>query len=157
MDEQGVTLESTGGVSHHFTELVLDYTGTLALDGELLPGVTERLTDLARFFRITVLTADTFGSARAQLEVLPADVHIVRTGTDKADFVRELGAEQVIAIGNGRNDIPMMRLAGLRIGIIGPEGAVGELFGGVDVVVADIRQALDLVRNPLRLKATLRE
>jgi soluble P-type ATPase len=68
-----------------------------------------------------------------------------------------MGGEKVIAIGNGRNDIPMMEFAGLAIAVIGPEGASGELLRVVDVVVRDVIEALDLIAHPLRLKATLRD
>ena len=44
--------------------LVLDYNGTLAVDGRPLPGVKARLKRLARSLRIHVVTADTFGKAR---------------------------------------------------------------------------------------------
>ena len=138
------------------TDLVLDYTGVLSLDGALLPGVAERLSALAESVRITVLTADTFGKAREQLNGLPLNVSIVQTGWDKAEFVKRLGTK-VVAIGNGRNDIPMMKLAALRIAIIGPEGASAETLLVADVIVRDVLDALDLITNPLRLKATLRD
>jgi len=51
----------------------------------------------------------------------------------------------------------MMGRAGLKIAIIGPEGASAELVRVADVVVCDIRDALDLIIHPLRLKATLRD
>ena len=63
----------------------------------------------------------------------------------------------MIAVGNGRNDIPLMALAGLTIAVIGREGASVELLLAADVVVRDILDALDLITNPLRLKATLRD
>jgi hypothetical protein len=44
-------------------QLVLDFTGTLSRDGVLLPGVAERLNKLAENLQLTVLTADTFGTA----------------------------------------------------------------------------------------------
>ena len=44
--------------------LVLDYNGTLACDGELLPGVKERLNRLAERMQIHVLTADTLAMIR---------------------------------------------------------------------------------------------
>ena len=157
MSELGIELELGDGVRRRFTDLVLDYTGTLSLDGVLLPGVAERLAVLAKSIRVTVLTADTFGKAREQLAALPVAVRIVATGTEKADLVRELGAAGVIAVGNGRNDVPMMTLAGLRLAVVGPEGAAGELLSLADVVVTDVRHALDLITHPLRLKATLRD
>jgi soluble P-type ATPase len=123
----------------------------------LLPGVAERLATLSQSLRITVLTADTFGTASAQLKGLPVEVRIVQTGAEKADAVRAMVSEKVIAIGNGRNDMPMMEIAGLAIAVIGPEGAACEILRVADVVVKDIHDALDLVSHPFRLKATLRD
>jgi len=157
MSEQGISLDLGQGQTRRFTGLVLDYTGTLSLDGTLLPGVAQRLERLAKDVRITVLTADTFGKAEEQLAGLPVDLHIVETGMDKAGFVKTLGAEHVITVGNGRNDVAMMTLAGLRIAVIGPEGASAELLLVADAVVHNILDALDLITNPLRLKATLRD
>ncbi len=48
--------------------LVSDFTGTLSFDGTLLPGVKELLNRIARIVKVHVLTADTFGTARAALE-----------------------------------------------------------------------------------------
>jgi soluble P-type ATPase len=152
-----VNLTLSDGIPRSFSDLVLDYSGTVSLEGSLLPGVAERFRELARSVRITVLTADTFEKAESQLKGLPVEVRIVRTGQEKADFMRELEPEHAIAIGNGRNDVPMMALAGLSVAVIGPEGAAGELLRVADIVVADIHHALDLIINPLRLKATLRD
>ena len=157
MNEPGVRLELGQDIVRHFTDLVLDYTGTLSLDGALLPGLAERLTTLAGSIHITVLTADTFGKAKEQLARLPVEVHVICTGQDKVELVSRLGAVRVVVIGNGRNDVPMMTLAGLRIAVIGPEGAATELLTVADIVVTDVRHALDLITNPLRLKATLRD
>ena len=139
-----------------FTHLVLDFTGTLSLDGDLLPGVDERLVALARDLDIVVLTADTFGKAREALRHLPVEVQIIRDGDHKAEVLSNMGPEGAIAIGNGRNDIPMMRVAGLGMAVLGPEGAASELLAAAEVMTRDIRDALDLISNPLRLKATLR-
>jgi soluble P-type ATPase len=152
-----VNLTLTDGIPRSFSDLVLDYNGTVSLDGSLLPGVAERLCELARSVRITVLTADTFEKAESQLKGLPVEVRVIRTGSEKAEFMRDLGPERAIAIGNGRNDMPMMAVAGLSVAVIGPEGASGELLRVADIVVTDIHHALDLIIHPLRLKATLRD
>jgi len=157
MKDRYVDLEIEGGKIRRFTDLVLDYTGTLSLDGVLLPGVAERLAGIAAGLRITIMTADTFGMAAEQTKGLPVDFKIIRTGTEKAEAVSMMGGENVIAVGNGRNDVPMMSRAGLGIAIIGPEGASAELVRAADVVVLDILDALDLIVHPLRLKATLRD
>jgi len=140
-----------------FHRLVLDYTGTLSMDGALLPGVGERLLRLSEEITITVITADTFGTARRELEDLPLEVQVIRDGEEKAGVVAIWDPEGVIAIGNGRNDIPMMENAGLSIAVMGPEGVASGLLRSADVVTRDINDALDLILHPLRLKATLRD
>jgi soluble P-type ATPase len=151
-----VQLEMPGGLVA-FTDLVLDYTGTLSLDGSLLPGVGGRLRRLSTDLRITILTADTFGTARARVEGLPVEIRIIRDGKEKAEAVSAIGPDTVIAVGNGRNDVPMMEVAGLSVAVVGPEGAAADLLAVADVVTRDILDALDLLANPLRLKATLRD
>jgi P-type E1-E2 ATPase len=154
---EGVVLKLPGEKPLEITDLVLDFTGTLALDGKVLPGVAERLKTLAERMRIVVLTADTFGTARSVLKNLPVEVHVVETGSDKEiDIVRTIGASKLAVIGNGRNDVPMMNLAALGIAVIGPEGCAPKLLTIAHVVTRDITEALDLLTNPLRLKATLR-
>jgi soluble P-type ATPase len=140
-----------------FRRLVLDFTGTLSEDGALIPGVAERLERLSSVLAITVLTADTFGTARGALEDLPVDVHLIKDGAEKAAVLAGMEPEGVIAIGNGRNDLPMMSVAGLGIAVVGPEGAAGSLLQAADIVTRDIWEALDLPLHPLRVKATLRD
>lgn len=62
-----------------------------------------------------------------------------------------------MAIGNGRNDVAMVKDAAIGIAVIGLEGAAGETIQATDVVVQEIKDALDLIANPHRLKATLRD
>src|SRR3989442_1603895 len=81
--------------------LVLDYNGTLAVDGQLLAGMADMLTRLAQRLQIHVVTADTFGMAAAQLAGLPVQV-LVLSPVSQADaklaFVTGLGPEHVVAI-----------------------------------------------------------
>ena len=139
--------------------LVLDYNGTLAVDGKLLPGVEKRLNSLTRSLTLHVLTADTFGHARdevsrtrCKLSILPA----ARQDRAKRAYVKRLGASQTVCIGNGRNDRLMLKAAALGIAVIQKEGAASEAIAAADLVVSDITDALDLLANPLRLIATLR-
>jgi soluble P-type ATPase len=62
--------------------LVLDFNGTLAVDGTLLPGVKRRLDRLARSVRIHVVTADTFGKARANLANVDCRLEILASGAE---------------------------------------------------------------------------
>jgi len=140
--------------------LVLDYNGTLSIDGNILPGVRERLLSLARFIGIIILTADTFGKAEANLSGIPCRLVILERGDQqeqKAAFLRELGTRNVIAIGNGVNDAKMLKDAGLGIAVIQKEGASFRAISEADIVTASIFDALDLLTNPNRIVATLRD
>lgn len=46
--------------------LVLDYNGTLALDGQMFESVRESLIRLSYHLEIHILTADTFGTVEQQ-------------------------------------------------------------------------------------------
>ena len=139
--------------------LVLDYNGTLAVDGKLIEGVTERLQALSQQLTILVVTADTFGKARSALAGMPCQLEVLPApGQDQAKlaYVQCLGCERVAAVGNGRNDRLMLEVAALGIAVIGQEGASAETLTVAQVVAPHINNALDLLLNPLRLVATLR-
>lgn len=137
--------------------LLLDFTGTLSKCGELLPEVAGRLRELAGKLRIIVASADTFGTAQQALAGLPVEFHLVSTGADKARLIDELGSDNVVAIGNGRNDVAAVKTAVLGIAVIGPEGAAAELVQAADIVVRDILDALNLLIDPRQIIATLRQ
>jgi P-type E1-E2 ATPase len=139
--------------------LVLDYNGTLAVDGALLPGVKRRLAALRSALRIHVVTADTFGKAHASLAGLDCRLEIVKSGGEdraKAAYVRRLRPERVACIGNGRNDRRMLRVAALGIAVVQAEGASTEALAAADLVVPSVSDALELFLNPRRLTASLR-
>jgi soluble P-type ATPase len=139
--------------------LVLDYNGTLAVDGRLIPGVKARLNRLAASLAVHVITADTFGRAAGSLRGVACSLEILKQGGEdraKAAFVRRLGAPRVVCIGNGRNDRLMLRTAALGIVTVQREGAALETVQGADILVHDMRDALDLLLEPRRLVATLR-
>lgn len=141
------------------TNAVFDYNGTLAADGLLLEGVQERIWHLSSQLRMHVVTADTFGSAAMQLQRLPCALAILDAGNQaegKRDFVQNLGADHVVAIGNGRNDRMMLDAARLGIAVCGAEGAAAESVQVSDIVVLHVVDALDLLLKPKRLLATLR-
>jgi soluble P-type ATPase len=152
-------LDIPGYGSLKLEHLVSDFTGTLSVDGKLLPGVRERLTKAAGVFRLHVLTADTFGKARAELEGLPCDVHILKGEAhdiQKEHYVKQLGPDAVVALGNGNNDRRMLRTARLGIAVVETEGCSVEAATSADILVTRAVDAIDLLLNPLRLKATLR-
>jgi soluble P-type ATPase len=142
-----------------FKHLVLDYNGTLAVDGELLPGVKDALRGLAEELQIHILTADTFGKVRSRVEGVPCELSILPVesqDTGKLDYVKSLGAEHTVCVGNGRNDRLMLKEAALGVAVILEEGAAVETLVEADIVCTTILSALELLTNPLRLTATLR-
>lgn len=139
--------------------LVLDYNGTLACDGQMIPGVRECLKALAEQIEVHVITADTFGKAASQLEGIPVKLSVLpleNQDTGKLEYVRKLDAGLTACIGNGRNDRLMLKESTLGIAVILEEGTALETLLSADVVFTDIVPALELLMNPLRLTATLR-
>jgi soluble P-type ATPase len=154
-----IKIEIPGYKILQLEHLVLDFNGTLACDGDLLPGVRLCLESLSQQVHIHVLTADTFGKARAALAGLPCELTVFgaeRQDLGKVSYVEKLGAIHVAAIGNGRNDRLMLKAAALAIAVIQKEDASVGTMADVDVVTTDIVHALELLQHPLRLIATLR-
>ena len=139
--------------------VVCDYNGTLAVDGDLLPGVRGSLDALAARVQVHVITADTFGLAKDRLAGSPVGVTIIPAESQeqaKLEFVSKLGSERVMAMGNGRNDCRMLAAAAVGVALIQREGACAEAVMSADVVCTQILDALDLLLQPKRLIATLR-
>lgn len=139
--------------------LVLDFNGTLALDGRIKAGVGELLDKLSRQLSIHILTAGTFGNVEKEVQAFPCRLEILSgpgQTAQKGRYVEELGAQRTVAIGNGRNDRDMLEKAGLAILVIQEEGAAAASLLAADVVCTDILSALNLLLQPLRLTATLR-
>ena len=139
--------------------LVLDFNGTMALDGHLFEGVADRLVCLAEKIQIHVITADTMGNVREETESLPATLKVLqpaRQDVQKLDYILKLGADHCICIGNGRNDRLMLREAALGIAVLEKEGAFAATAQAADLLVRDICSALDLLHYPKRLIAGLR-
>jgi len=154
-----LSIDIPGFGALRLAHLVLDYNGTLAVGGGLLPCVKQRLVRLGRELDVHVVTADTFGKARSALRSVDCKLAILqRENQDraKAAYVRRLGAHATACVGNGRNDRLMLRAAALGIAVLQAEGASAVSIMAADVVTADIRDALDLLLKPLRLVASLR-
>jgi P-type E1-E2 ATPase len=139
---------------------VFDVNGTLATDGGLIYGVAEQIAVLRGKLDVRLLTADTHGRQNEIDGQLRFTADRLRPGgherEQKADYVHALGAQQVVAVGNGANDVEMLKAAAIGIAVIGREGLSGEALAAADVIVNDIHDAIDLLLNPKRLIATLR-
>lgn len=149
--------------------LVCDVNGTIALDGRLIDGVARALSALRDRLEVYLITADTQG--RQQIIDQQLNLRAVRLSpsalsdqdggaaevAQKAAFVRQLGAQRVVAIGQGANDAGMLREAAIGICILSREGLAVEALQAADLVATDILAALELLEKPIRLVATLRK
>jgi soluble P-type ATPase len=144
--------------------LVTDYSGTLSCGGKLTGGVEERLIRLAEVVDLHVLTSDTFGTARRELmnidvtiKILEGDQHDVqkqRYALDRCDPSR------TAALGNGANDRLLLQAVreagGLGVAVDNGEGCATETAAAANLLIHGVANALDLLLEPDRLKATLR-
>lgn len=140
--------------------LVLDVNGTIAVDGKLIRGVADSLKRLQSHLSIQMITADTHGGQAKINSILGLKAERLKAGNEagqKESFVRSLGAEKVLAMGNGANDALMLKAAAIGIAVMGEEGLAVEALTAADIVIADPIRALGLIENPKRLIATLRK
>jgi soluble P-type ATPase len=149
-----VTIPGTDALS--LERLVLDVNGTLTDRGQPIVAAVRAVERLRGELELHILSADTFGTAAALATSIHAEFHRVDSGRDKLDYIELLGAQQCVAIGNGRNDGPMIRAAGLGIAVLGPEGLHAEAFAAADVIAISIDEALGLLTDARTLTATLR-
>jgi len=138
---------------HH---AVFDINGTLAVDGVALVGVADYLQTLGRHLSIHLLTAGTHGNLNELEKELGHPLKIIRTGEDKVNYVKMLGSDSVVAIGNGANDAGMLQLAAIGIAVLTDEGVATSTLRAADVLVTSPVHAIELLLLPKRLVATLR-
>jgi soluble P-type ATPase len=139
--------------------LVTDFSGTLSVDGKLLPGVREQLNALAQLLTVHIVTADTFGTVQREVKGIQGELKLLSLDDQdiqKEEYVKKLGADHVVAVGNGNNDRRMLRAARLGIAVIEGEGASSQAVMAATIVVRNIADAFNLLLNPTRCKATLR-
>lgn len=135
---------------------VFDINGTLAIDGMPIPGVVDRLKVLGEHLSLHALTAGTHGNLVELEKVLGLPLQRINSGEEKLQYVQRLGSAQVIAFGNGMNDVGMLRLAAIGVAILAGEGVAIGALQAADVLAFGPVDAIDLVLKPKRLVATLR-
>lgn len=139
--------------------LVLDYNGTIAFEGMLIDGVKERLREISKDLRIYIVTADTYGTVKEQVEDMSVNLAVIDKNNEmdsKSKVVRALGSEQTIAIGNGNNDEAMLKEARLGICLCQQEGCSIKSLMASDIMFGSINDALDSILSKSKIIATLR-
>ncbi|SRR6056297_2148719 len=148
------------GFNHlQLEDLVMDYNGTLAVDGNLENNVREELQRVSKDLRIHIITADTFGKVHAGFEDDPYVITVLQQedqAIGKLKYIEQLGTEQCVCMGNGRNDRYMLEQSALGIAVMLEEGTAREAILSSDLLMPGILPALQLLTNSLRLMATLR-
>jgi soluble P-type ATPase len=165
---KGITIDIPGCESRTIRTLVSDYTGTYSVGGQLVAGIKDRFIQLAKSVDIVILTSDSFGTANEQLEGLPVQIRKLQDEEPQGEpddrkkerLVQEYVPKQVAAIGNGNNDRLMLQLVkiagGLAITVDNGEGCAIDALQNASLFIVGARNALDLLLDPTRCKATLR-
>ena len=155
-----IELNVPGRGAIRLEHLVCDVNGTLAVDGRLIDGVSRLIGTLRDRLEIHLVTADTLGRQSVidqQLGVTAVRLQPGDEAGQKADFVRQIGADRVVAIGQGANDALMLETAAIGICVLSPEGTAVATLLKADIVANTILSALELIEKPLRMVATLRK
>jgi P-type E1-E2 ATPase len=140
--------------------LVMDVNGTLAIDGQLMDGIARKIASLRDKLTVHLLTADTHGNQAVidqQLGLTAVRITPGGESSQKAEYVRRLGSEKVVAIGQGANDAEMLEAAHLGICVMSVEGVAKETLLAADLVTPGTLSALELLEKPLRIVASLRK
>ncbi len=139
--------------------VVLDYNGTIAIDGNLINGVASLINELSDKINFHVLTADTYGSVKKELKDVNCKIAVIAEDNQdncKLNYVLELGKDETLCVGNGRNDRLMMKECILSIALIQDEGVCVESLLSADIACKSILDVFEFFKTPNRLKATLR-
>ena len=153
-----IRIDIPGRSTLEIEHVLLDYNGTIAVDGELAPGAADAIRQLAEQAHVAVLTADTYGTAHAQCDPLGVEV-VTFPRADAAQFKQQYASGlsgQIACLGNGFNDIGMFSECNLAIAVLDTEGTCAGLFAHADVLARSVAEGLELLLRTDRLRATLR-
>ena len=163
MNKPGITIDIPGFGKLQINAVLSDYTGTLAFNGKLVAGVRDRLLRLAELVDIHVVTSDSYGTAEEELKGLPLICKMLQP--EKEDVQKRLYAEGLnprllASLGNGNNDRLHLKLVkeagGLAIAVENGEGCALDAILNSNIFVFGAVNALDLLLETIRLRATLR-
>ena len=152
-------VEIPGRETLEIKDIVFDYNGTIAIDGKLIGDVSKNINELSSSFNFYVITADTYGTVKKELENTNCKVITIPALTQdisKLDFVKELGLNTCLSVGNGRNDKLMLKETILGIAILQDEGLCTETLLNSDILVKSIFDVFAFLKDSNRLIATLR-
>lgn len=164
MAKTGIQVKIPNFFDISIRRIVTDYNGTLSKGGKLSADISERLRRLHEIVEIDVITSDTFGTAAAELAAAGLRPVLLPAGTRhiaaKRAHVKGHNPAHIAAFGNGNNDAWMLKavkdVGGLAIAVDNGEGCAVQTLLNAQIFIVGIANALDLLLDPTRCKATLR-
>ncbi len=154
-----IDLNIPGITNVKIENVVFDMNGTLSENGLIKESVKGLLNELSKHAAIYIITSDTFGSANESVKGINAKLYIIKgdnSAQKKKEMVYKLGYSKTAVIGNGYNDYAMFKQGVIGIGIMESEGLAVKAALHCDIIVTKIENAINLLLNPKKLVATLR-
>jgi soluble P-type ATPase len=153
-----ISIQRPGMESLDIHFVLIDFEGTLAMDGRVHPKAKDKVNLLSKRVTVYILTKSSKEKVEETLKKMKAEILSMTEGDSsqqKLDVLQRLGPHQTAVIGNGFDDVQIMEQAGLGMCVIGKEGSSAEAMAKADLVVTNVLDALDFLLKPLRQRATL--
>jgi soluble P-type ATPase len=153
-----ISIQRSGLPTIEIDFILLDFEGTVASDRRVHPKVKDKINLLSKRAKIYILARGEKEAVEDMLRNVKAETVYFKEGRvsqEKLDFIRRLGTERTIAVGNGADDALMIAEAGIGICVISKEGTSTEMLRHAKVVFSNILDALDFMLKPLRQTTTL--
>jgi soluble P-type ATPase len=153
-----ISIQRPGMESLDIHFVLIDFEGTLAMDGRVHPRAKDKVNLLSKRATLYIVTKSSKEKVEETLRKMKVEVLYVTEGDSsqqKLNVLQRLGPHQTAVIGNGLDDARIMEQAGLGMCVIGKEGSSAEALAKADLVVTHVLDALDFLLKPLRQRATL--
>lgn len=154
-----ITILRAGHEPLEIDSILIDFEGTLALDGRVHPKVKDKLNLLAKRARIHILTEEKKEKVEEVLRKVKAEIVYLSPGEgsrEKSRCLEQAGPSRTVAIGNGVDDGEILEKAALGLAVLSREGTAASTAMKADLLFPAILDALDFLLKPLRQKATLK-
>lgn len=153
-----ILIERPGQDPLEIDHLLIDFEGTLAMDRRVHPKAKDKINLLSKRLKIYIFASEEKERVEEVLRRVRAEIVFLNQGNSskqKLEFLKSLGGLRTAVIGNGIDDLPVVKEAALGMVIVGKEGASGALIQAANLVFTNVIDALDFLLKPLRQRATL--
>lgn len=153
-----ILIERPGQEALQIDHLLIDFEGTLAMDRRVHPKAKDKINLLSKRLKIYIFAKEEKERVEEVLRRVRAEIVFLNQGDSskqKLEFLNSLGGFRTAVIGNGVDDLPMLKEAALGMVILGKEGTSGALIQVANLIFTNVIDALDFLLKPLRQRATL--